>query len=85
MFSKKAECFIEEVGGEICCPFFDKLGQLYVIFSDTGEIMAVKDSNELSVIHDTSGQPNGAIFDTEGVLYAADFAHGAVLCIQNNG
>ena len=55
----KAECYMEDIGRDICSPFFDQFGCLHIIFQDSGEILAVKDSNELALVHSTSGQPSG--------------------------
>ena len=33
----------------------------------------------------TGGQPNGAAFDANGTLYVGDFAHGAIVAVDNDG
>ena len=81
----KAVPFISDVAGNICCPFFDKAGQLHVLLQEAGEIASISSTKELRRIHSTGGQPSGAAFDHNGVLYVTDFAHAAVLVVQDTG
>ena len=75
-----AENHAGNVGEDVCSPFFDKFGSLHVVSSDSGNISVVRD--DISVIHSTNGQPSAAVFDENGLLYITDYAHGAVLAVQ---
>eukprot|EP01036_Dinobryon_divergens_P040732 gene40732-53897_t len=85
MTTIKADNYLDNVGSSICCPFFDKRGLLHVLLHDSGDVLSIDDSGRVKRIHNTSGQPSGAIFDQMGILYITDFAHGAVLAVQRNG
>lgn len=47
--------------------------------------MMVNEMEKVERVHMTHGQPSGAMYDSDGVLYVADFAHGAVLAVQPDG
>jgi len=85
MSTIKAVPFISDISNNICCPFFNKAGQLHALLQESGEIITINDSKQVKKIHTTGGQPSGAAFDQNGVLYVTDFAHGAVLAVQDNG
>jgi len=78
----RAETFLGRIGNDICCPFFDKKEFLHVVLHDAGDILMIDNSGCVKRIHNTSGQPSGAVFDDSGMLYISDFAHGAVLAVQ---
>lgn len=48
-------------------------------------MIAIGAGKDLRRLHSTGGLPNGGLFDSNGILYCADFGHGAVLAIQDNG
>ena len=81
----RASVFVEGVGNDICCPFVDQENNLFYLLQDTGEVIAIDPSGETERIHCTNGQPSGAAFDEQGILYISDFAHGAVLAIHEAG
>ena len=81
----RASVFVEGVGHDICCPFVDQEENLFYILQDSGEVIAIDPSGETERIHCTNGQPSGATFDEQGILYIADFAHGAVLAVHEAG
>jgi sugar lactone lactonase YvrE len=78
----KAEVFLENVGSDICCPFFDSKGTLHFILKDAGEIYELKNGSEMKLVHTTSGEATGAGFDANGMIYCTDLAHTAVLVAQ---
>ena len=78
----RAFVFVEGVGNDICCPFVDQEENLFFLLQDCGEVIAIDPSGETERIHGTNGQPSGATFDEQGILYISDFAHGAVLAIK---
>lgn len=80
--SLSAETFLGDVGDDICSPFFDKLGNMFVVCQDSGEILSVNPGGNIDTLHTTGGQPTGAAYDSSGVLYIADGAHGAILALQ---
>ena len=80
-----AQVFIDNVGNDVCSPFFDKFGNLFLCLQNSAEVMSVDKSGELNSIHCTNGQPSGAVFDETGTLYIADFAHTAILAVQPDG
>jgi sugar lactone lactonase YvrE len=47
--------------------------------------MMINELEKVERVHVTHGQPSGAIFDKEGVLYVSDFAHEAVLSVSPDG
>lgn len=82
----RASLFLSAIGNDISSPFFDKSGNLHAVFHNSGDIISISSSTgQVETIHNTMGQPSGCSFDSDGVLYVADFAHGAVLAIQNEG
>lgn len=84
MSTTKAVPFISDIANHVCCPFF-KGGILHALLQESGEIITISDSKEVRKIHTTGGAPSGAALDQNGVLYLTDFAHGAVLAVQDNG
>jgi sugar lactone lactonase YvrE len=77
--------FIQNLSNDICCPFFDGNNNLHFIYQNSGDIMMVNELEKVERVHTTHGQPSGAIHDSDGVLYVADFAHGAILAVQPEG
>jgi len=78
----KAEVYLEGLGNDIVSPFFDKYNTLHFAFQGSGEIAKLDHNARVKVVHTTGGQPSGALYDANGELYMADFAHGAVLLLQ---
>ena len=85
MTTVKAIPFVSDIPNHVCCPFFDKQGQLHVLLQEAGEVATISQSKEIRRIHSTGGLPSGAAFDQNGILYITDFAHAAVLAVQDNG
>jgi len=77
--------FVDGLGNDICCPFVDQENNLFFILQDSGEVIAIDPLGDTELIHCTSGQPSGAVFDDQGILYISDFAHGAVLAVHEAG
>lgn len=82
MTTKKATVFLSNIGADICSPFVDIEGRLHVVRQNAGLIVIVNSVGNTQTICSTGGQPSGAIFDQEGVLYVADFGHSAILSVQ---
>ena len=80
-----ADTFLGDVSDDICSPFFNKSGGIFVVLQSSGEILRVNSSGSMETTHTTGGQPSGACYDPDGVLYVADFAHGSVLAVQPDG
>lgn len=78
-----AELYMSDIGDDICSPFIDKSGNLYAVLQNSGEIVSA--TGQIETVHSTGGQPSGALFDTNGVMYIADFAHGSILAVQPDG
>lgn len=76
---------MEGVGNDVCCPFLDNEDNLFFVLQESSEIIAMDPSGQTEVIHSTNGQPSGAAFDNQGILYIADFAHCAVLAVLEAG
>lgn len=85
MATIQATPFISDIANHICCPFFDKQGQLHALLQESGEIITISDSKEIQRVHSTGGQPNGVAFDQNGVLYVTDLAYAAVMALQISG
>ena len=83
--NKTANVFISGIGNDICCPFFDKNGKLHILYQNSGSIKTINSVGNTQNICNTEGQPSGACFNSEGILYVSDFGHSAVLAIQNDG
>jgi len=82
----KANTWITDVGvDEICSPFFDASGLLHVVMQNNGEIVSITAQGATRKIHCTDGQPSSGSFDTDGTMYLADYAHGAVLLVEPGG
>lgn len=82
----KATLFVKGIGSDICSPFFSAAGKLHVVRQGSGTIMSVDNSNgNTQTICCTNGQPSGAAYNAEGVLYVADFGHNGVLSMQQDG
>jgi sugar lactone lactonase YvrE len=81
----RAAVFVDGLGNDICCPFVDQENNLFFILQDSGEVIAIDPLGDTEMIHCTSGQPSGAAFDDQGILYISDFAHGAVLAVHEAG
>ena len=82
---QRAPVFVEGLSNDICCPFVDISHNLYYLTQGSGEIIAIDQSGSTETIHNTNGEPSGAVFDDQGVIYIADQAHAAVLAIQETG
>jgi aspartate beta-hydroxylase len=78
----RATPFLEGVGYDVCCPFFDDADNLHYILQNSGEIITIDSSGQAERLHCTNGQASGATFDSQGALYVADFAHAAILAVQ---
>ena len=78
----QAAPFLEGVGYDVCCPFFDDAENLHYILQNSGEIINIDSSGSADRLHCTEGQPSGAAFDGQGSLYVADLAHAAVLAVH---
>jgi sugar lactone lactonase YvrE len=83
MNTSSTEIYLKNIGGDICCPFFDKFGSLHIVFSDSGEIAVVR-GDDVKVVHSTNGQTSSALYDESGMLYITDYAHSAVLMAHKN-
>jgi len=85
--SKKlhATTFVSGLGNDICSPFFDSQGKLNIIRQNTGSIMSVDSVGNARNIMNTAGQPSFAIYNSEDMLYVADFGHCAVLALTPQG
>ena len=83
--TNRASVFVEGVGNDVCCPFVDHEDNLFFVLQESSEIIALDPSGQTEVIHCTNGQPSGAAFDDQGILYVADFAHCAVLSVPEAG
>lgn len=83
--TNRASVFVEGVGNDVCCPFVDHEDNLFFVLQESSEIIAIDPSGQTEVIHSTNGQPSGAAFDDQGILYIADFAHCAVLTVPEAG
>lgn len=82
--TKKASVFISGVSSDICSPFFDSSGKLYVIFQNSGSIKTINSVGNTANVCSTGGQPSSATFSSDGVLYVSDFGHAAILAIQKD-
>jgi sugar lactone lactonase YvrE len=80
-----ADTFLGDVGDDICAPFFDKQGNMFVICQDSGEVLSVNPAGNIESTHTTGGQPSGAVYDNTGVLFVADVAHAAILAVHPDG
>jgi len=80
--SRKATVFISGIGNDICSPFFDANGKLHLIHSNSGSVVTINHVGNSQNICSTGGQPSGATYSPEGILYVADFGHSAILAIQ---
>ncbi len=77
------EVWLTDVGQQdLTCPFISESGLLHVITSGSGEVLEITKNGQMRKIHGTGGQLSGAMFQN-GILYMADFAHGAV--VSNEG
>lgn len=81
----RSKQFLSNLSNDITCPFFDDNKTLHFICSNSGEIMMVNELEKIERVHSTHGQPNGALYDKENTLFITDFAHSAVLSVQNDG
>jgi len=80
---KKAQAtiFVSGLGNDICSPFFDSQGRLHIIRQNTGAIASVDLVGNARNVMNTAGQPSFAIYNSENLLYVADFGHCAVLAM----
>lgn len=80
-----ANVFVSGLGQDLCNPFFDSEGTLYIIRQNIGAILSVdKVGNTLPYVN-TGGQPSAAMFSDDNILYVADFAHAAILAYSTDG
>lgn len=79
---KKASVFISGISDDICSPFFDRTGKLHLVFQSSGDIKTINSVGNTQTVCQTGGNPSGASYSPDGVLYVSDFAHAAVLAIQ---
>lgn len=80
-----AAVFVSGLGQDLCNPFFDEEGTLYVTRQNNGGIFTIDKVGNTMPYVNTGGQPNGATFNQDNILYVADFAHGAVLAYSTDG
>jgi restriction endonuclease S subunit len=84
--NKKASIFISGIGNDICSPFFDQSGKLHILYQNSGgSIKTINSVGNTQNICNTNGQPSGACYSPDGILYVADFGHAAILSIQRLG
>jgi sugar lactone lactonase YvrE len=80
MSGDSAQTWLGDLGNkDLCSPFFDSKGTLHVIYQLSGEIWEVSGQGQMKKVHGSGGQLSSAMFDSEGLLYLADFAHGGIL------
>ena len=60
-------------------PVFDQSGRLYVTDVPNGRILQVTDNNEIEVVMEYDGEPNGLKFHTDGRLFVADYRRGILV------
>jgi aspartate beta-hydroxylase len=85
MPSKKASTLITGIGNDICSPFFDSSGLLHIVHQNSGAIKSITSTGIEQLVCYTGGQPSGAVYSAENILYVSDFGHAAVLAIQRDG
>jgi sugar lactone lactonase YvrE len=79
----QTEVWLTDLGDrDLCGPFEGANGALNVIFQGSGEVWEVSKNGQLRKVHCTEGQLAGAMY-SNGAMYLADFAHGAVLSSEN--
>lgn len=83
--SSKATVFVSGIGNDLCCPFFNTQGKLHAIRQNSGSIVTIDGVGNTQAICSTGGQPSGAVFTSDGVLYVSDFGHTAILSVQPDG
>ena len=81
----KATIFVSGIGNDLCCPFFSTNGKLHAVRQNAGSIIAVDGVGNAQSVCSTGGQPSGAVFTNDGVLYVSDFGHSAILSVQTDG
>eukprot|EP01038_Epipyxis_sp_PR26KG_P010071 gene10071-13533_t len=79
---KKAANFFSGLGNDICSPFFNNEGVLHAIFQSSGLVKTILP--EPAIAYNTGGQPSGAVFSSDGVLYLADFGHSGILAVHSD-
>mmetsp|Transcript_33432 Transcript_33432/g.73647 ORF Transcript_33432/g.73647 Transcript_33432/m.73647 type:complete len:284 (-) Transcript_33432:233-1084(-) len=82
---QKASVFVTGIGSDICCPFFGPNGKLHAVRQNAGTIITIDNVGNAQTICSTGGQPSGAVFTSDGVLYVSDFGHSAILSVQPDG
>lgn len=83
--TSKATTFVSGIGNDLCSPFVNSQGKLHVIRQNSGNIVSIDSVGNTHAVCSTGGQPSGAVFTNDGVLYVADFGHSAVLSVQPDG
>jgi sugar lactone lactonase YvrE len=80
-----ATLFVSGIGNDICNPFFDANGRLHIIRQNLGSIQTVDNVGNTQTLFNTGGQPSYAIYNSQQVLYVADFGHSAILAFTKDG
>ena len=81
----KSTVFVSGIGNDICCPFFGPNGKLHAVRQNVGSIITIDGVGNTQVVCSTGGQPSGAVYTSDGVLYVSDFGHSAILSVQSDG
>eukprot|EP00735_Rhodelphis_limneticus_P009458 TRINITY_DN2760_c0_g1::TRINITY_DN2760_c0_g1_i1::g.27522::m.27522 TRINITY_DN2760_c0_g1::TRINITY_DN2760_c0_g1_i1::g.27522 ORF type:complete len:295 (-),score=38.13,sp/Q4L9R6/DRP35_STAHJ/28.57/2e-16,SGL/PF08450.7/1.8e-22,NHL/PF01436.16/9.7e+02,NHL/PF01436.16/0.14,NHL/PF01436.16/0.93,NHL/PF01436.16/21,Arylesterase/PF01731.15/2.1e+02,Arylesterase/PF01731.15/4.4e+02,Arylesterase/PF01731.15/0.068,Arylesterase/PF01731.15/1.2e+02,Str_synth/PF03088.11/2.7e+03,Str_synth/PF03088.11/0.0064,Str_synth/PF03088. len=81
--------FIEklcDVGFPIAGPYVDNDNDLFLVSSETGDILKLHDSEdrkpELTVVANSAGVPTSLAFSSKNELYVCDLAHQAILEVK---
>ena len=83
--NQKATTFVSGIGNDLCSPFFSPNGKLHAIRQNAGSVITIDNVGNTQVICSTGGQPSGAVYTSDGVLYVSDFGHSAVVSVQPDG
>eukprot|EP01032_Pedospumella_encystans_P010388 gene10388-12147_t len=81
----KATVFVSGIGNDLCSPFFNASGKLHAVRQNAGNVITIDGVGNTQVVSSTGGQPSGAVFTSDGVLYVSDFGHSAILSVQADG
>mmetsp|Transcript_10287 Transcript_10287/g.16849 ORF Transcript_10287/g.16849 Transcript_10287/m.16849 type:complete len:285 (-) Transcript_10287:242-1096(-) len=82
---QKASVFVSGIGNDLCCPFFGVSGKLHAVRQNSGVVITIDGVGNAQTVCSTGGQPSGAVFTSDGVLYVSDFGHSAILSVQDDG
>lgn len=80
-----APAFVVGISNDICNPYFDHDGNLFVIRQNAGLILSVDAVGNTKTMLSTSGQPSAATYSNDGILYVADFGHSGILAVTKEG